>query len=231
MRYNLFLFDLDDTLLDFGASERLAFDSTIKHLGYKENTDQLFAQYQAGNLALWKLFEAGKTTKNHLKIERFRSLFAQNSLDFDANLASERYLDTLPETVVLIDHAVESCEWLSTKGEIGIITNGIETVQMRRIANSPLKDYISFVSVSESCGFAKPDIRFFEHTVKMAKGFELASTLMVGDRHEADVQGAQNFGVDCCWYNPHGIARPEHLSPKYEITHLSQMRDLLEKVA
>lgn len=229
MTYNLFLFDLDDTLLDFGASEKLAFARTIKSLGYNDYIEPLYAQYQAGNLALWKQFEAGKTTKNHLKIERFRSLFEQNSLDFDANLASERYLDTLPETVVLIDHAVELCEWLSTKGEIGIITNGIESVQMRRIANSPLKQYISFVSVSETCGFAKPDVRFFEHSAKLAKAFDKTRALVVGDRHEADVQGAQNFGVDCCWYNPHGIVQPEHLSPKYEITHLSQMRDLLEK--
>lgn len=231
MAHDLFLFDLDDTLLDFKESERLSFYQTLNGLGVFDGLDALFAQYQAGNLALWQQFEAGKTTKEHLKVERFRSLFAQNALDVDANLASERYLDALPETVVLVDHAVELCEWLSRRGEIGIITNGIESVQTRRIANSPLAQYISFVSVSEACGFAKPDVRFFEYSTKMAKKFTKADTLVVGDRHEADVQGAQNFGVDCCWYNPHGIARPTHLSPKYEITHLSQMRDVLERAA
>lgn len=224
MTYDLFLFDLDDTLLDFKESEKLSFYQTLTGLGVIDGLDALFVQYQAGNLALWKQFEEGKTTKNHLKIERFRSLFAQNSLDLDAELASVRYLDTLPETVVLIDHATEICEWLSKRGEIGIITNGIESVQTRRIANSPLAPYITFVSVSEACGFAKPDVRFFEHSTKMAKKFTKANSLVVGDRHEADVQGAQNFGVDCCWYNPHRITKPEHLSPKYEITHLSEIR-------
>lgn len=230
MTYDLFLFDLDDTLLDFKESERLSFSQVLAGLGVTDGLDALFAQYQAGNLALWKQFEAGQTTKDHLKVERFRSLFAQNALDVDAHLASERYLDTLPETVVLIDYAIELCEWLSARGEIGIITNGIESVQTRRIANSPLAQYISFISVSEACGFAKPDVRFFDYSAKMARKFDKSTALVIGDRHEADVQGAQNFGVDCCWYNPHGITRPAHLSPKYEITHLSQLRDALEQV-
>lgn len=224
MAYDLFLFDLDDTLLDFKQSERLSFFRTLEGLGVQGVGEEVFAQYQAGNLALWKKFEAGETTKEHLKVERFRQLFAQNGIKADPEEASIRYLDTLPETVVLIDHAVEICDALSQKGEIGIITNGVEAVQIRRIANSPLAPYISFISVSESCGYAKPDIRFFEHSVKLAKSFSKTSALVIGDRLEADVQGAHNFGVDCCWYNPHAQEMPAHLSPKYDIRHLSELR-------
>lgn len=227
MAYDLFLFDLDDTLLDFRQSERLSFFRMLEGLGLSEVHENLFLQYQQGNLALWKMFEEGKTTKEHLKVERFRQLFSQNGLDLDPELASLRYLDTLPQTVVLIDHAVELCEWLSQRGEIGIITNGIHAVQMQRIANSALAPYISFVSVSETCGFAKPDIRFFEHSVKLARRFAKASSLVIGDRVEADVQGAHNFGVDCCWYNPGGLDAPSHLSPRYSIRHLSELRTML----
>lgn len=226
MNYDLFLFDLDDTLLNFRESEKLSFSLALKSLGITSN-DTLFKQYQIENTLLWKLFEENKTTKDFLKVERFRKIFIANGIDIDPEIASQRYLDTLPETVVLMDHAVEVCEWLFDKGEIGIITNGIHHVQTQRIQNSPLAKYISFVSVSEQCGFAKPDIRFFEYSAKLAKKFSKASSLVIGDRVDADIQGAYNFGVDAVWFNHNKTVIPSHLSPKYEITHLKELIGLL----
>ena len=227
MKYDLFLFDLDDTLLDFKASEKLSFFSSLQTLGIQSGLDELFSQYQVVNSALWRMFEHGQTTKEHLKVERFRKVFADNKIDVDATLASTRYLDTLPETVVLVDYAVELCQWLSQQGELGIITNGIHYVQTLRIKNSQIAPYISFVTVSEECGYAKPDVRFFEYSAKMAKKFSKRSTLVVGDRLDADIQGAQNFGVDSCWFNPEGKAHPVELTPTYQVKRLKEIRDLL----
>lgn len=227
MKYDLFLFDLDDTLLDFKASERLSFFSSLQGLGLRTGLDELFEQYQVVNTALWKMFEHGQTTKEHLKVERFRHIFAANDIELDPARASARYLDTLPETVVLVDYAVELCQWLSQRGELGIITNGIHYVQTLRIRNSQIAPYISFVSVSEECGFAKPDVRFFEYTVRLAKRFAKERTLVVGDRLDADIQGAQNFGVDSCWFNPEGKSPPPQLRPTFEVGHLKELRDLL----
>ena len=226
MKYDLFLFDLDDTLLDFKESEKLSFFLALQSLGLKTGIEDLFKIYQVENTALWKLFEENKTTKEHLKVERFRKTFAASKVDIDPELASLRYLDTLPETVVLIDYAEEICKWLGQYGEIGIITNGIQSVQHKRIHNSKIAPYISFVSVSDECGFAKPDVRFFEYSTKKAKKFGKDSTVIVGDRVEADVQGAHNFGIDACWFNPHAFQKPSHLSPKYEIKHLSEIEKL-----
>lgn len=227
MSYNLFLFDLDDTLLDFKESERLSFYSTIKNLGIDSKHDELFSLYQTENRALWKLFEEGKTSKDHLKVERFRKILQAHKIDIDPELASAQYLDTLPETVVLIDHAVEICEWLKQYGEIGIITNGIHHTQTQRIKNSKIAPYISFVSVSEDCGFAKPDVRFFEYSAKMANAFSKHSALVIGDRLETDVLGAHNYGLDACWFNPTKLSNDLNVKPKYEISHLSQIKSLV----
>lgn len=224
MKYNLFLFDLDDTLLDFKESERLSFFMSLQSLGLKNEIDDLFKVYQVENSALWKLFEQGKTTKEHLKVERFRKTFSQSMIDLDPELASKRYLETLPETVVLLDHAVELCEWVSSNGELGIITNGIQAVQDQRIKNSKLAPYISFISVSEQCGFAKPDVRFFDFSTKMARQFSKDKTIIVGDRIEADILGAMNFGIDSCWFNPAKATRPEEITPTFEIQHLSEFK-------
>lgn len=228
MNYELFLFDLDDTLLDFKKSESLSFFKTMQTLGLQNGIAEVFESYQRENRTLWKLFEQSKTSKEHLKVERFRKTFETHKIDIDPELASKCYLEMLPETVVLIDHAVETCEWLQQHGEIGIITNGIHAVQMQRIKNSKLAAYISFVSVSEECGFAKPDARFFEYSVKMAKKFSKQSSIIIGDRLETDILGAHNFGMDCCWFNPEGEARGAGPSPNYEIKHLSELQKILK---
>lgn len=226
-KYSLFLFDLDDTLLDFRESERKSFFLALGSLGLQEGLEELFKQYQVENAALWKLFEQAKTTKEHLKVERFRKIFELNRIEIDPNLASHRYLETLPETVVLIDQAAEVIKELKNYGEIGIITNGIEYVQSKRIANSALDRLFDFVSVSETCGYAKPDVRFFDYTVKLARAFRPESTIIVGDRLEADILGAKNFGIDSCWFNPHKLPSPDELRPTFEIGHLSELLPLL----
>lgn len=227
MKFNLFLFDLDDTLLDFRESEKLSFMRTMKSFGDVKNIDDVFADYQLINREQWKLFEEGKTTKDLLKVERFRKTFSKHSLDINPDLASSRYLDTLPQTVVLVDHAVEVCEALSAHGEIGIVTNGIHHVQTSRIKNSPLDRYISFVAVSEECGFAKPDVRFFDYSIKKARSFSKSSTVIIGDRLEADIQGALNFGIHGCWFNPEKKANMSAITPHSEVHHLSLLREKL----
>jgi 2-haloacid dehalogenase len=228
MKHRLFLFDLDDTLLDFKASEKLSFARTLQELGAHRDVDALFPQYQAINTELWKAFEAGAVSKDFLKVERFRRTFAENGLDLDPEAASHRYLESLSDTVVLIDGAQRLCAALAEIGEVGIITNGVDHIQNRRIASSGLRGYISFISTSEACGFAKPDSRFFEYTTKMACAFSRNATIIIGDRLDADILGANRFGIESCWFNPNGLANESDAIPTYEV---SRLHDIVPTLA
>ena len=199
----------------------------MNELGITHRLEEIYQSYKIHSQALWALLEEGKTTKDFLKVERFRRTFEKYELEVDPHRASELYLDTLPETVVLIDHATEICQHLSEKGEIGILTNGIESVQKRRLEKSGLLPYISFTAVSEACGFAKPDPRFFDHSVKMAKSFTKENSLMIGDRIETDILGALNYGLDSCLFNPQKIPVAGPHKPRYEIAHLSELRSII----
>jgi 2-haloacid dehalogenase len=217
MKHRLFLFDLDDTLLDFKASEQLSFDDTMRELGLCAIPNGLFPQYQAINMALWKSFETGAVSKDVLKVERFRRTFAANDLDLDPEAASRLYLESLSKTVVLIDGAQQLCETLAGIGEVGIITNGVESIQHRRISASGLQAHVSFVSTSEACGHAKPDSRFFDYTVKMARSFSPKETIIVGDRLDADILGANRFGIESCWFNPGHVINDTQALPTCEV--------------
>jgi len=214
--YRLFLLDLDDTLLDFRASEKLSFARTMQALGFVDAVDAIFLQYQAFNVALWRAFETGVVTKDFLKVERFRQTFEAYGIALDPQAASGLYLESLPETVVLIDGAHALCEALSAVGKVGIITNGVEAIQNRRIASSGLGGYISFVATSEACGHAKPDVRFFDYAMTMAGAYAKAETIMIGDRLDADILGANRYGIDSCWFNPERLPNDSEALPTYE---------------
>ena len=231
MKHRLFLFDLADTLLDFRASEQASFQRTMAHLDLRDGLDALFAQYQATNIALWRLFEQGAVTKDFLRIERFRKTFADNRIDVDPHVASDVFSEALADTVVLIDGAVQLCELLAGIGEVGIITNGAHSVQHRRIASSGLAPSLSFVATSEACGFAKPDSRFFDYTSKMARSFTKLDTVIVGDRLDADILGANRFGIDSCWFNPGGLANESQAIPTCEVDSLHGVDASLRRLA
>jgi 2-haloacid dehalogenase len=231
MKHRLFLFDLDDTLLDFKASEQLSFDHTMRELGLRELPDGLFPSYQGFNLALWRAFELGTVSKDFLKVERFRQTFAANGLDLDADAASHIYLESLPDNVVLVDGAQELCETLAGIGEVGIITNGAASVQQRRIAASKLHAHLSFVATSEGCGHAKPDSRFFDYTVKMARAFSHTETVIVGDRLDADILGANRFGIESCWFNPGRLENTTQARPSCTVAHLDEVIPALRALA
>jgi 2-haloacid dehalogenase len=228
MTYQLFLLDLDDTLLDFKASEKRSFLHTMHELGLCDDIEALFAQYQAINVDLWKRFETGDVSKDFLKVERFRKTFALSGIDLAPELASRLYLESLPDTVVLIDGAKQVCETLSRIGEVGIVTNGVESIQNRRIAASGLSDFISFVATSEACGHAKPDVRFFEYATKMARTFSKETSIIIGDRLDADILGANRYGIDSCWFNPDGLANTSAALPTYEVASLHDIMPALD---
>ena len=231
MKHRLFLFDLDDTLLDFRASEQRSFALTLGELGLQDDIEALFADYQAINLALWRSFETGAVSKDFLKVERFRKAFARHRLDLDPEAASRLYLEALSNTVVLIDGAVRLCATLAAIGEVGIITNGVEQIQQRRIASSGLGEHISFVATSEACGHAKPDRRFFEYTTAMARAVATHETIIVGDRLDADILGANRFGIESCWFNPGRLANDSQALPTCEVHTLHEVVPTLRSLA
>lgn len=229
VKHKIFLFDLDDTLLDYQASEQFAFMQVMQEVGGMVHPPGLFAQYQAHNFALWQQFEAGTISADFLGTERFRRTFQAAGLELDHERASHLYVESFAGTAILIDGAREVCEALSGLGKVGVMTNGVHAVQNSRLAASGLLDHLSFVSTSQACGFAKPDIRFFEHTARMAQSSDKSEIVLIGDRLEADILGAHRYGIESCWFNPGRLANRSAVAPTYEVNSLRDLLQVLEE--
>ena len=69
-------FDIDDTLLDFGAAEHAAITETLRTVGIPPE-DAVIRRYCEINDALWKQLERGEITRGEILVGRFVRLFAE----------------------------------------------------------------------------------------------------------------------------------------------------------
>jgi FMN phosphatase YigB (HAD superfamily) len=84
--------------------------------------------------------------------------------------------------------------------------------------------------ISEECGFSKPDRRIFDYTFNLLNRSATNSrTLMIGDKLETDILGAQNIEIDSCWFNPNKDANTTSISPTYEIQNIFDLLGIVSK--
>ncbi len=227
MRYTLFLMDLDDTLFDFKQSERKALSSVFLSVGLHDRFEHYSQIYSKINEKLWSDFAKGLLTKDFLKSERFRIFFETVEIDSHHPVEiGDFYLEELGKCGDVIPDAIQVCEQIKKFGKIGIVTNGIEKVQAKKLSNSGLDKVIDFVVSSEKCGFQKPDPRFFHHALEVAGHSSKEDVVVVGDKLEIDVLGALNTGVSACWFNPEKQLNSTPYIPHHEISLLVELHTL-----
>ncbi|MGQ3480223.1 YjjG family noncanonical pyrimidine nucleotidase [Paenibacillus sp. TY11] len=222
MKYEIILFDVDDTLFDFKKAESHALHNTFTQFGLSQGATKYKASYDEINSALWREAEEGHITSAQLRVERFKRLFTLHGLDFNPDAFSAAYLRYLGEGAFLIDGAVELCNELSDC-RLAIITNGIKEVQTSRIQLSPLRHVFEQVIISEEVGCQKPQAGIFDYAFTMLAISDKSKVLMVGDSLTSDIQGGNKYGIDTCWFNPAGKTNTSGIQPTYEIKSLMEL--------
>lgn len=208
MRYNTVLFDADQTLLDFHKSEYEAIRETMSLRGIDPSDDNV-KLYSKLNLSLWKALERGEIEKNVLVYRRFELLLEALGAEGDAKQMSNTYVESLSSKGYLLNGAKEMCEYLYGKVKMYIVTNGIETVQRSRYSICGIEQYFDGIFISGEIGYEKPSVKFFEYAADHIEEFDKTKTLIVGDSLTSDIKGGIDFGIDTCWYAPHGETVPD----------------------
>ena len=227
MKYPFLLFDADDTLFDFPQADAQAF-SDMCGLHHVPNTPENRNLYHEINLELWSAFDRREVSKDFVTLERYVRFFQALHLDRDAAQANRDYLSALGRCAFPLPHAEEVCRVLTKRGHrLYIITNAVASVQKSRLQGSVFADLISGAIISEEAGAAKPEKAYFDYILSSVPGITADNCLVIGDSQAADMQGANNAGLPCCWFNPGGKQRREDLRIDYEI---HDLRELLEIV-
>ncbi|NDV46386.1 noncanonical pyrimidine nucleotidase, YjjG family [Paludibacter sp. 221] len=225
--YKHVFLDLDDTIWDFHANAKKSLNITYDSLSlssYFDCFEEFFDVYIQRNNELWDLYGAGEISKDFLQKERFRYPLSKAGIE-DENLVrelGEMYLSLLPERTILVPHARELLDYLSQKYTLTIISNGFIEVQYRKLKNSGIDHYFKHVVLSEDAGALKPDRKIFDYALNLNNA-KAEEAIMIGDIYQADIQGAQNAGIDQIFFNWRGV----ELSDGQSATHIV---DMLEKV-
>jgi len=231
-RYQAFILDADNTLFDFDRAEQAALREALTSSGYQNYPEDVFVRYHRINEELWKLFERGMIEQQDLRTERFRRLIDElprrgSTLPVDPASIGQLYIEALSEKGYLLAHAIAVLQGLSSEVPLLLLSNGIASVQRRRIDRSGIGAYFKEILISTEVGIAKPDPGIFALAIEKLHCRE-EDVLCVGDSPSSDIRGGHNAGIDTCWYAPRDTTYPaEEPRPLYRISDLRQLLDFL----
>ncbi|MEG1564258.1 MAG: YjjG family noncanonical pyrimidine nucleotidase [Bacteroides sp.] len=230
MNYKNLFFDLDDTLWAFSINAR----DTFEELYYKHGLDASFdsfahfySLYQQRNTELWIEYGDGQITKEELNSQRF--LFPLEAVGAGDSVLAEAYSNDffamIPLKKRLMPHAVEVLEYLSSRYNLYILSNGFRELQYQKMRSGGIDGYFKQVILSDDIGVMKPWPAIFNYALSATQS-ELRESLMIGDSWDADIIGANGVGMRQAFYNVVGRTYFP-FRPTYELKDLKELTELL----
>ena len=223
MKYDILLFDADNTILDFDKAEEQALRWAFRDLGL-EFTSETLPIYRKRNIEQWVLFEQGKQTKSDVLVNRFVNTFASLGLPmWLTDKAGNLYEEYLKQGLFTVPYADEVLTELQKSCRLFLVSNGVTAIQNSRMKGSGMEKYFEARFVSEEVGYPKPQKQYFDYCFRYIGNVSKSKILMIGDSLTSDIQGGINAEIDTCWFNPSHKANNSSLSPTYEIDDLRQL--------
>lgn len=216
-------FDLDHTLWDFDKNSALTFQKIFNRHHIDINLQDFLTVYEPINLKYWKLYREEKIDKSSLRFARlkdtFDALFYPISKELIHTLSLD-YIAYLSSFNHLFEGTLEILEYLNSRYNLHIITNGFKEVQQGKLEKSGINSYFKTITNSEMVGVKKPNPIIFDFALKSANA-KVEDSLMIGDNLEADILGAKNVGMDAICFNYHSDVIPNDF---IEINHLLELK-------
>ena len=230
MKYSHIFFDLDRTLWDFEKNSQETLVEIYHHFKLANlgivNPEIFIEKYRFHNEYLWSLYRQEKISKDKLRSYRFQLCLNDFSISNDqlAKNLGDMYIDSCPIKTHLFPFTIELLEYLKTKYQLHIITNGFQDVQLIKLKHSKLESYFDKIITSEKIGVKQPDSKIFNFALSSAQA-PLNKSLMVGDDFPVDILGAKKIGMDQVFFNPNKTKIDRR--PTFEINCLSELLHLL----
>ncbi len=161
-----------------------------------------------------------------MRYQRLRNTFDFLEYAIDDNkiqLLSDEYIYYLPKNNHLFDGVIPILDYLKSKYNLHIITNGFAEIQKNKLDNSNISHYFKTITNSEMAGVKKPNPLIFEFALRLANA-KKENSIMIGDCIEADVKGALEAGLDAIYFNESKIKADESIK---QINHLLELKKYL----
>lgn len=218
-RFEVALFDLDDTLHDDTYAYRSAAEEVAREVAAEHGIDALALKdaYVAEAEGFWHRLSAENL---RTKLSQVRASMWSSALESvgvrDAAVArrsADRYNAYRVKYYTVFPGAVELLRSLREHGvRLGIVTNGLSETHREKIALLQLGEYFDAVFLADEVGMVKPDPLLFAHACRVLGGAPSVAA-MVGDRYDRDIRGAADAGLFTIWFNVRSEELPPGASP------------------
>ena len=137
-------------------------------------------------------------------------------------------------TARVIEGVFEALETIRKNGyRIAMIANGDSAGARNIISTCGLEDYFDVIVISEEVGIEKPDKQVFQVALDKL-GVEAENAVMVGNRIDADIVGANRTGMKSVWFRWNDryeeIIGSEDEKPDFIIKSLSELPGILSSI-
>ncbi len=200
---DIFLLDMDDTLLDFERAERAGVYDTFRAIGLCAD-DAVATRFHEINDSLWKALERGEIVRERIVYKRFEMLFGEYGITADVNRAAEIYFEALAAHCYPFEGMEEFLAGLKRRGRVYIVTNGSRYIQRRHLQEGGILPYCDGVFISDEIGYNKPSVPFCDHVRAHIAGFTGERAVYLGDSLTADKVCADYLGALFIRYLPRG---------------------------
>jgi putative hydrolase of the HAD superfamily len=210
MKPELILFDLDDTLIAFGAVAEEAWEKSVQQFIVEEKIDaekeSLLEKLHKTRKWYWSDPERHRIGRKD--IVKARREVVKIALQDCINIAKDK-LEKLADNYTniqenlwrLFDGTEETLTYIKEKNvKIGLVTNGTSVGQRRKLKRFDLEKYFDFIFIEEEVGYRKPDIRMYEYILKEIN-IPKTKICMIGDNLVWDVEAPQKTGIFSIWHN------------------------------
>lgn len=228
MKFQCLLFDFDNTLVDFTTTSKRALWQTFADFNL-ECSDAIHEVYKIYNHQVWTAFERREMTAERLRIARFELLFKEiEKSPAPAEMFSRCFLKNLVQLSIAYEGVHELLQNLSSRYQLGVITNGLKEVQRPRLDLLKMRDYFHPIVVSDEIGVAKPADDFFAYAYERIPGnLPKNEILVIGDSLHSDITGGQQFGFATCWISQ-GRKNDTGIKPDLTIENVGELLAILE---
>jgi len=234
------LFDLGDTLIDFGHVSMTAMFRQGARLGY-EYLQELgksvpgFRKFHYRQLwaIRWNYIKARVTGREFNSLDvmnHFARKWGYELSETESLELAWRFYKPLSKAATIVPEAKETLTALAAKGlKLAVVSNTFlpGSVLDRHLEIVSLGDLIGARIYSSEIGYRKPKAKIFQLALERA-GLQAQDAMFVGDSPRADIFGAHRAGMITVLRNLSKRRKKMRVAPDH---HLTDMTELLQIVA
>ncbi|MGR5064322.1 HAD family hydrolase [Photobacterium sp. DNB22_13_2] len=198
----MIFFDLDNTLLDHDGAEQDAIRDFAKR--YRDDIidcpDGIEAMWRAITDEKRQQWRAGALNFEGLRRARISALFRRPLSEEQADRLIAEYYIYYRQYWRLFPDVLPALEKLRNVVPLAIITNGFTYHQEDKLQVTGIREFFSYLVISEQVGAAKPDPRIFQRALKQS-GKQAQECWYIGNHPFNDATAASQLGFKAVWIN------------------------------